>query len=63
MVMMINPITMDSLTKEWWEIRRAKILEIRKDFCFSARPHILKFNLNPNTSRDEMASYPFVIKL
>jgi hypothetical protein len=36
--------------------------EILDGFCFSAPP-FLNFNPNPNTSRDEMAPYPFVIKL
>jgi hypothetical protein len=31
-------------------------------FCFSAPP-FLKLNLNPNILKDEMAPYPFVIKL
>jgi hypothetical protein len=29
----------------------------------SVRLLFLKFNLNPNTSKDEMALYPFIIKL
>jgi hypothetical protein len=28
--MMMDPTTMDALTKEWWEIRRAQILEAKK---------------------------------
>ncbi|KAK1619594.1 hypothetical protein QYE76_025111 [Lolium multiflorum] len=29
-VMMMDPTTMDAVTKEWWEIRRAEILEAKK---------------------------------